>query len=137
MDRKKQQLGAPQKDNNMMTRYKEIDVLTRVYQASPHELIGILFEDLLINLARAQTAIEHGDLAEKSARVAKSLTILHGLESSLNFDAGASVARQLQAAYRFARREIISGNLANDNEKLVSATVTIAEISAAWRDIAA
>lgn len=110
-------------------------MLTRVYQASPHQLISILFEDLLVNLSQAQTALDHGNLADKSTRISKALTILHGLESSLNFEAGARVARELQAAYRFAKREIIGGNMANDSERLVSASVVIAEISAAWRSI--
>jgi flagellar secretion chaperone FliS len=121
----------------MMQRYKEVDMLTRVYQASPHQLISILFEDLLINLTNAQTAIEHSNFPEKSVRITKALTILHGLESSLDFSVGGGVARQMQAAYRFAKREIIAGNIANDRERLVSATVSIAELSAAWRQIAA
>lgn len=115
--------------------YATVDSATRVEQASPHRLIELLYEELLACLRQAQIALENGNLALKSSRLSKALSILGGLESSLDFGRGGEVARSLSGVYENVRRAVIAAGSDNDPVHLANAAGSIGEIADAWRQI--
>src|SRR3546814_12770940 len=62
-------------------------------------------------------AIRRGDLGQRGTRQARALSILHGLEASLDFEKGGDIADGLAAIYREGRRLVIAGGSANDAEQ--------------------
>ncbi|MBL8647917.1 MAG: flagellar export chaperone FliS [Sphingosinicella sp.] len=115
--------------------YAAIDTATRTEQANPHRLIEMLYDELLSALRQAGIAIDRGDLAMKSSRISRALSILHGLESSLDFNRGGSVAESLSAAYGYLRQETIAAGRDNDSRRLAAATEAAVGLSDAWRQI--
>ncbi|MBS0505025.1 MAG: flagellar protein FliS, partial [Proteobacteria bacterium] len=80
--------------------YHAVDLASRTGGANPHQLISVLYEDLLRELRLGALAIEQGDHANKNARLTKAIALLFALEAGLDFDKGASVAETLSRFYR-------------------------------------
>lgn len=115
--------------------YAAIDAATRTEQASPHRLIELLYDELRSCLAQAEIAIGKGDLALKSTKLSKALSIVHGLESGLDFNRGGEVAQTLSDVYGYVRQQVIAANTDNDPTPLADAVQAVTEIADAWRQI--
>jgi flagellar protein FliS len=115
--------------------YVAIDNNTRTEQASPHRLIELLYDELLACLRQADLAMKNGNLELKSSRLSKALSILAGLEASLDFERGGDVAQSLGNVYAGARQRVISAGSGNDPVLLQDAVTAIAEVADAWRQI--
>ncbi len=116
--------------------YTQVSTSARVSTADPHQLITILFEEALADLARARRAIEHGDLAAKSRHLSHATTLVAALDASLDHDKGGEIARSLSTVYAFVRARILRAGAKNDADQCRIAAETLAEIASAWREIA-
>ena len=115
--------------------YRAVDVASRAGGASPHELIMMLYEDLLRELRVAALATEKRDYAAKSAKLTKALAILFALEAGLDFNAGGEVAETLSRVYRGARETIMRASLDHDPALLLDVAANVSEIADSWRMI--
>lgn len=115
--------------------YQTVDVRSRVEGASPHQLVQLLFDEMMAALQQAELSIKVNNLARKSERLSKALAILHALEASLNFEKGGEIAIGLAQLYQYAREQIIAGNRDNDPARIQAAVGPLNEIAGAWRQI--
>jgi flagellar protein FliS len=121
---------------NVHSSYGAVDVRGRVEHASPHMLVQMLFDELLSTLRQADLCIRNRDLERKSDRVSRALSIIHGLESSLDFSKGGDVAESLASIYAHVRGEIAGANRHNDPDRIRGAIDVVSEVADAWRGIA-
>src|SRR3546814_437455 len=115
--------------------YKSIVCASRIECASPQVCFASVFDELLKALDAMTAAIRRGDLGQRGTRQARALSILHGLEASLDFEKGGDIADGLAAIYREGRRLVIAGGRANDAEQVVQAREMLNEIASAWEAI--
>lgn len=115
--------------------YRAVDVASRVGGASPHDLIMLLYEDLLRELRLAAAATERNDYTTKSAKLTKSLAILFALEAGLDFNKGGEVAETLSRFYRGARETIMRASLDHSPALLRDVAANVSEIAESWRVI--
>lgn len=115
--------------------YTAVDTTSRVEGASPHQLVRILFDELLLALDAAALALRAGDRHRTTDRQTRALTLLHALESSLDFAQGGEIAASLAAIYREARRRILSATATGDAAPMEQARSFIADIADAWNQI--
>lgn len=120
---------------NAARRYAAVHAGSRIDGASPHGLVKILFDELLIALDAAALAERQGDRAKTSEKQARAMSILHALESSLDFERGGDIAVGLSQIYREARRLLIAGAKDRRAEDVDQAHAMIAEIAEAWERI--
>src|SRR3546814_16702368 len=113
--------------------YATVDSSTRTEQASPHRLFELLYDELLSCLRQAGIAITNGDLEMKSGRLSKALSIVHGLESGLDFTRGGEVARTLGDVYASAPRKVIAAGSDLDPAGLAEAADAIEGTADAWK----
>jgi flagellar protein FliS len=119
-------------------RYANVDIGARVEASSPHQLVVVLFEELIKNLDTLIVGLGANGTLNRSGvilRRARANTILLGLEGSLDRKQGGEIAAGLSSIYREARRLIAAGSDANDAEPIREARTMIAEISGAWAQI--
>jgi flagellar secretion chaperone FliS len=116
-------------------RYQNVDLRSRIEGASPHQLVAILFEEALRALDAMAAAAERGDFVQRGERQSKALRIIHGLETSLDFEQGGEVARGLAAIYAEARRLTIAAGRDDEPAKIRQARDMLAEIAGAWSEI--
>ena len=117
-------------------RYQSVELSSRVEGASAHQLVQVLFEELLKALDAMAAAARRGDYAQRGVRLSRALSILGGLELSLDHEKGGDIARDLAAIYREGRRLAIAGGRENDVAKIMQAREMLAEIASAWAGIA-
>jgi flagellar secretion chaperone FliS len=116
-------------------RYQRVDVSSRVEGADPHELVSILYDELLRALDAMAVAAERGDYVKRGERQAMALRLISGLELSLDFDQGGDIAAGLARVYREARRLVIAAGRENDPAKIGQAREMLGGIAEAWSAI--
>jgi flagellar secretion chaperone FliS len=116
-------------------RYQAVDLASRIEAASPHALIVIMFDELLKSLDAMAVACKRRDFGQRGTRQARALSILHGLEISLDMERGGDIANSLSLIYREARRLIIAAAHDNDPRAVSQAHEMLQEIASAWEAI--
>lgn len=115
--------------------YASIDAGSRVEGASPHQLVKILFDELLLAMDATAMAIRGGDRGKAFEKQTRALTLLHALETSLDFEQGGEIATNLAIVYREARRRLLAAAAENDADRVLSARGIINDIAEAWAQI--
>ena len=117
--------------------YKQVNLETSVSQASPHQLIVLLFDGALNAIRLADLYIQKGDIAGKGKAISKAINIIdNGLKSCLNLEQGGEIAENLDQLYHYIRQQLVLANLHNDREKLQTCFDLLDNIAQAWREIA-
>lgn len=128
--------AAPSRFGAARARYQNVDLSSRIEGASPHALVAILFDELLKSLDAMKVAMDARDWGQRGTRQARVLSILHGLEGSLDLDGGGDIATSLLGIYREARRLVLGAGRDNDPDQLARARAMLSEIASAWESIA-
>ena len=117
-------------------RYQNVDLTSRIEAATPHRLVAILLDELLKSLDAMAAACRVSDFVQRGQRQSRALSILHGLEGSLDFEKGGEIAASLAAIYARARHLVFAAGRDNDADAVVGAREMIGEIASAWDAIA-
>ena len=72
---------------------------------------------------------------KKSKNMSKSLSIIYGLQTCLDFDKAPEIAGNLFQLYEFARQKVISSLTKKDADGINQAITVIREILAGWQSI--
>ena len=81
--------------------YRSVDLEAKAASASPYELVLVLFDGLLDELARARGHIEAGRYEQKGLSIEKCMAILNGLNSALDTDDGGETVASLARLYEY------------------------------------
>jgi flagellar protein FliS len=87
--------------NESYDSYRSVDLESRAAAASPYELVLVLFDGLLDELARARGHIEAKRYQQKGRSLEKCLNILNGLNSALDYDAGGETVQGISRLYDY------------------------------------
>ena len=117
-------------------RYQRVDVASRVEGATPHQLVAILYDELLKALDAMAAAMARADYVQRGERQARALRLISGLETSLDFEQGGDIALGLAKIYREARRLTIAAGRENDVKLVERAREMLGEVAQAWEQIA-
>ncbi len=115
--------------------YRALDVQTRVDGADPHQLVEMLYDGALLQVAKARHALAHQDIAGKGEATTRAIRILdEGLKATLDARAG-DVARILDALYDYLNRTLVKANMKNDDNLYREVEKLLGELRGAWREI--
>lgn len=118
---------------NPVNAYKKVGIETAVQEASPHQLIVLLFEGAKQAIILAQAHLKNGEIGEKGLAISKAIDIiLNGLRVSLNTEEGGELAQNLYALYDYMGRRLLHANLNNDAAALMEVQELLSEIQGAW-----
>ena len=117
--------------------YQQVSLETSVNQASPHQLIVLLFDGALNAIKLAKLYIEKGNIAGKGTAISKAINIIeNGLKSCLDMEKGGEIAANLDNLYHYISHQLVLANLHNDVAKLDSCYDLLNNIAQSWREIA-
>ncbi|GAA5316124.1 MAG: flagellar export chaperone FliS [Candidatus Pelagadaptatus aseana] len=122
--------------NNQALQYRSLELETKVANASPHELIQMLFEGAIERLLQAKACAERGDISAKGAFLSKALGIVGGLRESLNMEMESDIPQNLDRLYEYIQLRLIRGNLDEDNSAFSECIELIKTIKSGWEGIA-
>jgi flagellar secretion chaperone FliS len=113
--------------------YKKVGVETSVGQASPHDLVVMLFDALLVAVGTARTALRGGDIKTKCSNIVIAVRILEeGLKGGLNLDQGGEIARNLNDLYGYCVLRLTQANARNDLAALDEVMRLVEPIASGW-----
>jgi flagellar protein FliS len=116
-------------------RYAAVDAGSKVEGATPHQLVKILFDELMLSIEASAIALRAGDGNKARDRQTRALTMLHALESSLDHQKGGEIAANLGVIYREVRRRVLSSVSSRDPDMAMGGHAIIADIAGAWSQI--
>jgi flagellar protein FliS len=111
------------------SRYKSDSVTT----ASPERLLVMLYDRLVLDLDRADTAIQAG--ASPNEHLLHAQDIITELLSSLRVDVWDG-AQRLASIYTFVLTELIGANVHRDAQRVAGVRALVVPLRDAWREAA-
>ncbi|QNK74347.1 flagellar export chaperone FliS [Variovorax sp. PAMC28562] len=116
--------------------YKNVGAQSSVEFASPHQLIDLLFDGLLVALASARGALQRGDVAAKGVQIVRAVRLLNeGLKAGLDKERGGALAERLASLYDYCIERLTLANVRNDGEMLAEVAALIAPVAQGWKEI--
>jgi len=140
-----------------MTNSQYINAYKKTLQSSisvtsSHEIVRTLMKELVNSMQKIVLDIQDEmkrkqnqisvdkNLEEKTARhksknVSKSLSIIYGLQTCLDFDKAPEIAINLFQLYEFVRQQVIRGFTKKDATVVLHASEIVGEILSGWKDM--
>ena len=114
--------------------YKNANREAVVESDDPQALIMLLLDELLRAMRGYVSVVSNNDSQEmrKSDQFTRSLTMLFGLQSCLNFDEGGEIAENLFRLYEYARVQLLHTSQTGETDGTQVAISSISEIREAW-----
>ena len=114
--------------------YKNANREAVVESDDPQALIMLLLDELLRAMRGYVSDVSNNDSKEmrKSDQFTRSLTMLYGLQSCLNFDEGGEIAENLFRLYEYARVQLLHTSQTGETDGTQVAISSISEIREAW-----
>ncbi|MGK5084500.1 flagellar export chaperone FliS [Bdellovibrionota bacterium FG-1] len=109
--------------------YKQMAVKT----ASRGQILLMLYEAAIKNVKFATQAIERKDLVQKGLYIGKAHDIINELTSTLNFDVGGDIARNLERLYNFIVEQLIKANIESSKEPLIAVQKVLETLHEGWK----
>ena len=140
-----------------MTNSQYIDAYKKTQQSSnsfvtSHEIVRTLMKELVNSMHKIvmdiqderkrkqdqfsiDKALKEKNALHKSKNLSKSLSIIYGLQTSLDFDKAMEIANNLFQLYEYCRHEIIKGFSHKIEDGIVKAIDVVKQIMAGWEEI--
>ncbi|PCJ37034.1 MAG: flagellar export chaperone FliS [Moraxellaceae bacterium] len=117
------------------SQYAAVNKQTGVEGASPHQLIQMLYEGAIENLAKAKGCMERKDFAGKGQTLGRAINIVGGLQSFLDKEKGGELAENLDALYDYISRQLFEATMTNDIALVDEAIGLIKKVKEGWEGI--
>ncbi|KAB0674839.1 lateral flagellar export chaperone LafC [Aeromonas veronii] len=104
--------------------------------ADPHQLVLMLMEGLLDEMARAEGHILARQFERKGQAISKCLQILGGLDSALDMDKGGELAVNLHRLYDYCGQKLFEISVSNNVEGFAEVRKILQELKEGWEAMA-
>ena len=104
--------------------------------ADPHQLVLMLMEGLLDEMARAEGHILARQFERKGQAISKCLQILGGLDSALDMDKGGELAANLHRLYDYCGQKLFETSVSNSVEGFAEVRKILQELKEGWEAMA-
>ena len=138
-------------NNEYIKAYKKTQQSTNTVTSS-HEIVRTLMKELVNSMQKlvldiqddrarkvdkftADTRKHDKIIQKKSKNLSKSLSIIYGLQTSLDFDKALEIANNLFQLYEYCRQEIIKGFSQKIEDRINIAIDIIVQIMEGWEEI--
>ena len=137
-------------NNEYINAYKKTQQFSNSVTSS-HEIVRILMKELVNSMQKIMLDIqddktkktdfiasnpEHNkNILQKSKNLSKSLSIIYGLQTSLDFDKALEISNNLFQLYEYCRQEIIKGFSQKIEDGIIKAIDVIKQIMEGWEEI--
>ena len=112
--------------------YGKVAVGSEINYASPHRLVQMLMEGALEKIAMAKGHMSRQEHEDKGRHINWAISIIDGLQCSLNIEEGGEMAINLESLYDYMVRRLSEANLKNDLAILDEISALLLEVKTAW-----
>ena len=121
--------------HSAVNEYSQVGVSSGIEQASPHRLIQMLMDGAIEKVAMAKGFMERNEISKKGGHISWAISIIEGLRSSLDKNAGGDIADNLDDLYDYMIRRLIRSNSENNPDLLDEVVSLLRSIKNAWEEI--
>lgn len=118
--------------SSALSEYASVSVTSGIEDATPHRLIQMLMEGALDKIATAKGHILHKNMSEKGRHISWAISIISGLQSSLDMEAGGEISANLDSLYDYMVRRLAVAGSQNDTAILDEVSSLLLELKLAW-----
>ncbi len=122
--------------NEALKQYQQIGTTITVDDASPHRLIQLLMEHVLKRISFSRGHMERGEVEKKGIAIGDAISVINGLQASLNHTVDKRMSENFDALYAYMMRRLLEANLKNDAAILDEVASLMRELKEAWDAIA-
>lgn len=116
--------------------YQSLANQGRIDDATPHRLIQLMMERALSKIGLAKAHMKDGRVQDKGNNITDAISIINGLQASLNHSADNRMSENFDALYAYMMRRLLEANLKNETAILDEVTGLLGELKEAWDAIA-
>jgi flagellar protein FliS len=109
--------------------YKQTSITT----ANRGQILLMLYEGAIQHLQKAIGCIQSKDVVGKGVALGKVHDIVNELTTTLDFEVGGNIARELERLYNFMTEQLLQANLENNVEKLKTVQKLLETLLEGWR----
>ncbi|MBI3381726.1 MAG: flagellar export chaperone FliS [Aquabacterium sp.] len=124
-------------DQDAYRSYHAINLSAQTAQASPVQLVIVLMDGLLEELARARAHIEAKRYELKANSLDKCINILNGLSSALNADTPNEVVNNLGQLYDYCAQQLYQAGVRLDAALVDEVSKLITTLRGGWQSVQA
>ena len=126
-----------QSSSEVSSSYKIVRILMKELVNSMQKIVLDLQDDnsKKVNKFEIDKAQKEKITQNKSKNLSKSLSIIYGLQTSLDFDKALEIANNLFQLYEYCRQEIIKGFSQKIEDGIIKAIDIIKQIMEGWEEI--
>ena len=121
--------------NTGLTEYMVTKNESALTDATPHKLIGMLFDGALESIAKATGAITSGDVAARGEAIGKAMTIVDNLRAMLDSERGGEISANLEQIYDYICRRLLQASSEQDPAILKEVAGLLREVKGGWDSI--
>lgn len=121
--------------NSAMQQYKNIGSQAAVGDASPYQLIAMLYKGVLDNLAAAKGGMARHDVALKGEKIGRAIEIIDYLRATLDLDQGGDIAVNLRDLYSYMETRLLQANMESNTDMIDEVAGLMREIKLGWEAI--
>ncbi len=118
--------------SSALSQYKSVSISSGIENATPHRLVQMLMAGALEKIAAAKGHMLHGDHAEKGRQISWAISIVSGLQSSLDMEAGGEISHNLDNLYDYMVRRLGEAGASNNPVLLDEVASLLTEVKSAW-----
>jgi flagellar protein FliS len=112
--------------------YRKVGVETGIPDASPHQLVAMLFDGFASAVAEARNSLARGDVEAKCKALIRAVRIVdEGLKAPLDA-AGGAITDNLASLYGYVSLRLTQANLNNDVAALDECLKLMEPVRSAW-----
>ncbi len=115
-----------------LAQYKKINHESVVQGANPHRLIQMLMQGGLDRLKQAQAAYAANNIEQKGLLIGKAISIIAGLQSSLDPAQSEEISGNLDSLYDYMQRRLLEANLHNDMAMVAEVSDLLETVKSGW-----
>jgi flagellar protein FliS len=117
--------------------YHSVNLDAQTSRASPVELVLLLTDGLLDELARARAHIVARRYEQKAASIDKCVEIINGLSSSLDYEQGGEVVANLARLYEFCAVRLQGAGIKLDPSMVDEVVGLLTTLRQGWQGVQA
>ncbi|MDC6169523.1 MULTISPECIES: flagellar export chaperone FliS [unclassified Roseateles] len=117
--------------------YQAVNLKAQTAQASPVQLVLVLMDGLIDELARARGHIEARRYELKASSLEKCVNIINGLSSALDVDAGSEVVHNLARLYDYCAERLYRAGVELNVAIVDEVSGLLANIRSGWQGVQA
>ncbi len=118
--------------NKAAKQYADMHNVGNLGEETPHRLIQMLMDGLLVRINSAKGAIEHNDMEAKARYISKAIGIVGGLNEALDLEKGGELAVNLRSLYEYMNLRLFQASQENSLEKLAEVAGLMKDVKEAW-----